>query len=222
MKMSLGKNILRAYTRPKELFSEIAENPSMIEGFLIVLISGIISLVAGLVLSPKFTFTLTGNETVVKTLQLGFTMGKVIGFVAVPFITSIIKWLLWGVVAFAIAKLLKGEGGFKQTLALTGYAMAPYIIDSVIYLIAALMASPVSVTIDASDYTTAGIEFGKAIGKFFSQPALMATNFIEVIFIVWFTVLLAFALKESHRLTLGRAFIPAIIILVIEIVMTLL
>jgi len=222
MKMAIGKNISRVYIRPRELFSEIAENPSMKESFLIVLMSGIISLVAGLVLSPKFTFTLTGNETIVKTLEVSFTIGKVIGFVFVPMVVFLIEWVLWGAVAFAIAKLLKGEGNFKQTLALTGYAMAPYIIDSIIFLIAAFMASPMSVTINATDYASAGMRFGKAIGEFFSQPVLMATDFIGVIFIVWFAILLAFALKESHRLTPGKAFVPAAIILVIKIVMALL
>ena len=77
-----------------------------------------------------------GLEYTPEQMDATMKLTRIIGLVGAPF-GAILMWLITAVILFVGAKILKGEGSFKQYMSVTGYA---YVITILYYFLSAVVS----------------------------------------------------------------------------------
>jgi hypothetical protein len=163
----------------------------------IVLVSGILSAVAGYllaqVLSGIFPEGIQGVSNLAPIMGFAAAAG---GLVSVFFI-----WAAYTVVFYVISMIFMGKGTFTRTLAAVGYGFLPTTIGGLIDLIIlwaylpGIRVSPVKDVMDIQSATTALTH----------SPLFQITGLISTIFLLWSASIWIFGLRYSRELTLRNA-----------------
>jgi hypothetical protein len=162
---------------------------------------------------PALIIGIGGIILCVSDLALLSATGKM-GIQRIPlevlwdFLFVYLVWVFSTLVLFILSLLLSGTGTFTRTLQNTGYGMFPWVISqvfsfvSIFQVIASSRPEEALQTVSQSGVTL--VLFG-----------------LGILFMLWTGYLWIFGLKHSHRLSTGRAAIPAACLIVFYLIVIL-
>lgn len=177
-------------TSPRKTLESVSDD-SLGRGIILVLIMVVLSGMAGYYYGSKIQLVIPGGRMVITTL---FALGGGIGVV--------IGWLIPTVILHIVATLLRGNGGFKRILALTGFTSIPHIFRHGIRLIDAYTISSKQL-IGSMPARVAGGDF---ITKFISQGSRVLN-----VFSLWSIALIIIAVTINYNMSKWKAFLSTII-----------
>ncbi len=136
---------------------------------------------------------------------MGTIMGAV-GFIA-AFIGAFLMWIIWAALFHGISALRGGKGSFNNTLAVTGYGMAPQIISGIISAVVSWWYFS-NVTLPV---VTDPLQIQAVVTGMMAAPELMMVSVIGIIFLVWSANICIFGLMEARRIGVKDAAISVLI-----------
>jgi hypothetical protein len=106
-------------------FAQEAEDPGWLFPILLILGSGVISSL-GVYYMYQFSVQGMGSMTTIP-----MAIGIAVAVLAIP-----VMWVVYTLVFYGLSSLFDGDGGFKETMILTGWGFAPAILGSLVGTIA--------------------------------------------------------------------------------------
>jgi len=180
------------------MFSE--EKPDLKIPVVIVLV---IALIGGM--TAMTVSSVTAQLMPAELSGMGGILGAV-GFIS-AFIASFLMWVIWAAVFHGISALRGGKGSFNNTLAATGYGLAPQIISGIIG--AALSYSYFSgVTVPT---VTDPLQIQAVVNEIMVAPELMIASVVGVVFLLWSANIWIFGIMEARRISVKDAAIVVLI-----------
>jgi hypothetical protein len=178
-------------TDPDRFFRRRADGSNR---FIVVLVVA----VAGLALSADGAVVVLFGPEVPNSGEI-ILDGSVAGFIA-ALVAVVILWVGLALVLHLLSMLFDGEGLFRKTLGLTGWAFAPSIISGLLSAAAAYYAlRTMAISRDVAS-------LGMVLSAIQNNVVYQAVDFGSLLLIgLWQTVILVFALKHARGLTRREA-----------------
>ncbi|MDD1663428.1 MAG: YIP1 family protein [Methanomicrobiales archaeon] len=207
-------SILLLFTDPDGFFRREPKEWSDLKiPAVIVLISGILSAIAGYLVTRVLSGIFPEGMQEISSIL------PIMGFAAAAgaLVTVFFMWAAYTAVFYIISMIFMGKGTFTRTLAAIGYGFLPTAIGGLIDLIIlwtylpGIHVSPVKDIIDIQSATTALTQ----------SPVLQMTGLISIIFLLWSASIWIFGLRYSRELTLRNAAISVGLPILAYIVITL-
>lgn len=194
---------------PAQFFTDLRGKPESLKfPALIILILGIIS--GGL----AYLVTL-------KTIEMMPEVGSLSSIIAGgAFVSAIVMeyiyWIIWVVVFYIIARVLKAKPGFKKLAEFTAYGFVPQIFSSIISLIVVSVSLPGITLPVTSNYD----EIVSATKELSTTAPMLAVTVISVIFLIWSANIWIFGVKEASGLDLKKSVVCVAVPVVISLLIT--
>ncbi|MDD1684091.1 MAG: YIP1 family protein [Methanoregula sp.] len=196
----MSPSIIDILIRPDAFFrSTVDKKEDLKFPLLIVLAGSLVAAAYGYLISGltarMMSSAMPGIETII---TLSSVLGALMG--------TFVFWILWTGVIYVLTIAFKGQGSFKQVLAVVGYGYLPQIFGSVITLIAAIEYIP---RITVPTITGAGLQdpvvIQEAMKAFMHDPAMMEltqiTTLITIVFLLWSASIWIFGIKYARNLS---------------------
>jgi hypothetical protein len=210
--------------RPDVFFEEETKKPeSMKLPGLIVIIGAAISAGTAYIVSETTNRILEQIPEVSGMASLLGAIGAIFAFI----LFIILWWLIFSGIFYGISMAFSGKGGFKRTLANTGFGLVPVIIGLVISFFLALYYIPmVEIPVLGSISDPTAIQM--AVTQLLQDPAFttyrIISTIISIIFLLWSANLWIFGMKYARNLSVKHAaltvIVPVVIYLIIILVST--
>lgn len=200
------RQFLWAFIKPKQLYDSIKIKPMLFVPVLITLISGLfIGLKSSSYsLDPSMLSQLSPQQADQVTQLMSSSAYTVISVFS-QLTSSVFEIFISAVVIYVLIKIFKGKGTFSQTLSLTGFAFAPFMIHSILRFI---FSSPA----DMSQMLNKTMTFFDAIQSF-----MLSTG---IVFIVWVIILMTIGFNRIFKMSKKRAILSAVTFYVLNIIFT--
>lgn len=210
--MSFVERVKGTLSEPKRIMNNISQQPMIEEAVMIIGIYAILTSVAAYIQSYKITYVLEGLENIPSSMQSLMTVSTIVGALIIPFII----WLIVTGVIHLVSMAAGGEGKFyPQMLTLVGFSMLPLIFNGIISTGILSMIEPQTIIISPSNPT--------AMKEMYMSPLFMVSNLAGILFQIWSTIILYFAILSAHKISNNSSAIIASIPLafsVITLIMT--
>ncbi len=145
-----------------------------------------------------------GTPLTEQQMDMAVTSSSIVGMVAAPF-GVLLMWLVMTAVIFAVVKIFKGKGSFKQYCSITGYSYVIMLLYFLITLIASFFTN--SIQLDTSLLALKNIAAPEAFGEGFMGsfiPGLLKS--IDV-FGIWQYVVISIGVAYASKLTREKSYL---------------
>lgn len=186
-------SLITLLTDPAGFFAERADSPSLAGPTLVVLFTAAVGLAGSLPILRATTSALPEQTGLVSTfVYASSVIGGVLGV--------LIVWLLYAVVLHVTSAAVFGaEGGFRDTLALTGWGFVPRIPEGI------LSAAVTYVVFTGVTFPSDPLQTSRFIRQLRNDPLLELTGWLSLVFLAWSAMLWTFAIRHGRGLTLREA-----------------
>lgn len=185
--------MLNLLTDPDGFFEARADGPSLVGPSLVMLTVIIVGGLASLPTLQRTTAAMPAEAGAFASLVYLFgAIGAVVG--------TLVAWLLYAGVFHVVSAVVYGaEGGFTDTLALTGWGFVPRIPESVISgAISYAVFSGVTVPADP-------VRAARMMQQLTQDPLFTLASLLGIVFLLWSALLWTFAMRHGRDLTLRQA-----------------
>lgn len=185
--------VLELLTNPDAFFAERSEEPSLLGPAAVVLFVAAVGVVGSY---PVIQATVSAlppeaGPFVTAVQVVGAIFGVVFTFVV---------WVLYAVAFHGIASVVfDGDGGFRDTLALSGWGFVP-----------AVFASVVSAAVNVLVFS--GVRFpddpaqvGQFVRELQSRPEFLVAGVLGIVFLLWSAFIWTFAVRHAQGLGLRES-----------------
>lgn len=190
-------------TDPRSFFRERADDPSLLFPAVIVALLGVLTAATTI---PSTRATMTAMPPEVQ----GFGTAALVIGAAVAFVIAFILWLIFAGIFHAISSVaFGGEGGFTDTLAVTGWGYVPRLLSAAVNFVAAYVVY-------------SGVDFSSAQGdpqaisqtaqQLSNDPLLMTASIVTIAVTLWSGALWTFGLAEVRNIEVREAAISVAIV----------
>lgn len=195
----MNSSIIDILIRPDAFFQKtLSETRSLKIPLLIVLAGSIVGAGYGYLIgdltAKMMAPAMPGIETII---TLSSVAGAVLG--------TFLFWILWSVIMFGLTFLFKGEGQFKETVAVVGYGYLPQVIGSLISLVVAMEYVPRIVVprISSAAFEDPAL-LEQSMKAFMHDPAMLEmtqiTSLITIVFLLWSANIWIFGIRHARRI----------------------
>lgn len=210
--MDFAEKITGIINNPKETMKNIAQEPHIEEGVMIIGIYAIIGALAAYVQSSKINVVFENVSEEMQSFLPDRSTTMMITVVS-ALAGIFIMWLIGTGIIHLISKAFGGEGNFSpQLITAAGYSMIPQIIGIVLNLALYLNMDPVTVTMDMTNPRS---------GNAMMTPFLYEMSIINLILMLWAGMIFFFGVQNVHKISPGKSAIAVGIPLAVSILMML-
>lgn len=185
--------VLDLLTNPDDFFERRAANPGYLRPALVVLAVAVVN-VLGVV--PTLQATLDALPPEIGAL--GLLLQAITAVVTL--LTVLVTWLLYALAFFAVAKLaFDGDGGFGETLAVTGWGFVPALFG------AAINAAATVYVFSGVTFPSNPAQVQQFAAELQGDPVLLAAGLLGIVFLLWSAFLWTFAVRHVQSIDLRSA-----------------
>jgi hypothetical protein len=212
MRKGFLEQIREVLTSPKNGFQSVTEK-DLRRGFLIVLVTAIISASAGMLYLSKIPVEVLMSSLASYNVDPGPVLQTMGTFASIGgFVRVIVDWALLALMMHALATMLSGKGSLRRFFALAGFAYIPLTIQQVLRVVDALTAQPSTlVNIYVSNSQATGL-----------MKVVVSMN-LFTLFGLAALVLKGFAVSANYGSTIRKgvliATVPYIIFIILDLIM---
>ncbi|WP_174590417.1 Yip1 family protein [Methanocella conradii] len=206
--MNFIERITGMITKPDETTKDIAKEPRIEEGLMIVGIYMIFMILAAYFSFSrvKYTGSIQGIEA--STLALYMMLVGIVGAIA----TVLIGWLIVTGIVHILSMFFGAEGKFYPgMMTLIGYTAIPLIIVTIISIVLTLM-TPVTVY-DFSQGT-------QAAKSAYSNPITILNTIVTLLGSIWTAYMMVYAVKNGEKLEMKSALIVVGVLFIGNLLLT--
>ena len=209
--MKFVERITGMFTKPDDTTKDIANEPRIEEGLLIVGVYMILLIIGGYLSISRINYT--GDVPGMSASTLATI--TLIGGIVMIIIESLVGWPIITGVVHLLSMFFGGAGKmYPHMLALIGYTALPLIIVSIIsILLAIVMPGPVT-TIDISGTTRV------PTADIFSNPVTIIGLIISLIGSLWTAYMMSFAVKNGEKISMNNAYVVVGVLFIVNLVLT--
>lgn len=180
-------------TDPDGFFAERADAPSLTGPTLVVLLVAVVGIAGSLPVLRASTAALPDEAGFVGTIiYASGVIGGVIGVLVV--------WVLYAVAFHVVSAAIFGaEGGFRDTLALTGWGFVPRIPEGI------MSAAVTYAVFTGVAFPSDPLAASRFVRQLQNDPLLQLTGWLGLVFLAWSAMLWTFAMRHGRGLTLREA-----------------
>lgn len=206
--MNFIERITGMITKPDETTKDIAKEPRIEEGLMIVGIYMIFMILAAYFSFSRVRYTGSIQGIEASTLAMYMMLGGVIGAI----ITVLIGWPIITGVAHVLSMFFGAEGKFyPNMLTLIGYTTIPLIIVTIISMALTLM-TPITVY----DFSQ-GTQAAKAT---YSNPITILSTIVSLLGSIWTAYMMFYAVKNGEKLDAKGALIVVGLLFFVNLLFT--
>lgn len=183
------------FTNPDEFFAERTPEPAVTYPLGVVLLVGIVRVLASI---PVLQATVRALPEEASAFgSVAYVSGIVGGFVGV-----LVAWVLYAGAFHLISGVLyDGNGGFRNTLAVTGWGFVPAIFAGLVSAVVAFVVFGDATFPASSDPQ----EVQAFVRELQNRPEFLLASILGIVFLLWQGFLWAFGVKHARALTLREA-----------------
>jgi hypothetical protein len=207
--MKFVERIVGMFTKPDETTKDIVNEPRIEEGLLIVGIYMILMILATYLSLSHIKYT--GELQGISASAIA-TMALIMGIIMV-IIEVLVAWPILTGVVHIISMFFGGAGKlYPQMMTLIGYTALPLIIFSIISIALSFMM-PVT-TVDVANPAQS------AASSVLSSPLTIVSLIVTLIGSIITAYMMAFAVKNGEKISMGNAYIVVGVLFVINLAFT--
>lgn len=173
--------------------------------------------IAGGVVAAAYAYEVGGlTGQLMEKLMAG--MGTIIAVSAIAgaLIGTLLFWVIWSGIFFAMSSLFKSKGSFRRTMASVGYGYLPQVAGTLITFIISLVYIP---KVKVPEISAAALQdpqmIQEAIKALMHDPAMMElaqiTSVITIVFLLMSANIWIFGLKHARALPIRDAAICVLV-----------
>lgn len=182
---------------------------------LIVLLSGLISGFGAYIIAGV-TIEMLREALPPEAQGIAATVGGISAFVGAVIVT-LLMWVVFSAIFFAISWLFKGTGTFKRTLEVVGYGYLPMIFSGII---GAVLIYQFVATAQIPQVTDPA-EMAEVVTRWITEnPMMWLSSLIGMLFMLWSANIWVFGLKHARNLSTRNAVISVAIPVLVYIAYT--
>jgi len=206
--MNFMERITGMATKPDETTKDIAREPRIEEGLMVVGVYMIFSILAAYFSFSRITYTGSIRGIEASTLALYMMLGGVIGAI----LTVLIGWVIITGVVHVLSMFFGAEGKFyPNMLTLIGFTAIPLIVVSIISIALTLMM-PVAVY----DFSQ-GTQVAKAT---YSNPIAIVSTIVSLLGSIWTAYMMFYAVKNGEKIDAKGALAVVGLLFIINLLFT--
>ncbi|AFC98828.1 Yip1 domain-containing protein [Methanocella conradii HZ254] len=206
--MNFVERITGMITKPDETTKDIAKEPRIEEGLMVVGVYMIFSILAAYFSFSRVRYTGSIQGIEASTLAMYMMLGGVIGAI----ITVLIGWPIITGVAHVLSMFFGADGKFyPNMLTLIGYTAIPLIIVTIISIALTLMM-PVTVY----DFSQ-GMQAAKAT---YGNPITILSTIVSLLGSIWTAYMMFYAVKNGEKLDAKGALIVVGLLFIANLLLT--
>lgn len=199
------------FTKPDDTTKDIANEPRIEEGLLIVGVYMILLIIGGYLSISRINYT--GDVPGMSASALATI--TLIGGIVMIIIESLVGWPIITGVVHLLSMFFGGAGKmYPHMLALIGYTALPLIIVSIISILLAIIIPGPVTTIDISGTTRT------STADIFSNPVTILGLVITLIGSLWTAYMMAFAAKNGEKISMNNAYVVVGVLFIVNLVLT--
>ncbi|MEL4305973.1 Yip1 family protein [Methanococcoides sp. LMO-2] len=190
-------SITQVLTNPNAFFAEKTRTEvEMKTPILIILVIAVLGAINAVIMTQKIMEILPPEASAFAGI------GAIAGGIG-AFIASIIMWVIYSGVFYAISSILGGEGTFKRVLEVVAYGFIPSIASGIIAII--VMAT--SFSVENLDLQNPEL-LQQAI---INDPTMRMSMIVGILFTLWSANIWIFGLVHARKLTVKNAAISVLV-----------
>ncbi len=218
-KMNFLQRVVGIITSPAEVMKDLSEKPRILFPILVAALGTLIFYLLRLDLFKEFSTHVVelgleqSNQAMTpQQVEAAKSMGWWITLIATPF-TGLFQWFISATVMFGLAKLLKGEGKYKQYLSVVGYSSVVIVLSLLITFAVSFFTN--SIMLDSSLANLTNL-FAPGLKGSFLYGIIRGID----LFIVWQYCVIGIGIAVVSKLSKAKAYGIAALLCAVYILMS--